>query len=77
MGNPLQPLVDWLEQAATWMQPLGLAVMVLGIFGLAFAILGGRFIASWRDKAIGIAFGVFLFGVVFKNAYTIAHALMG
>lgn len=77
MGNPIQPLVDWLERAATWMQPLGIAVMVLGIFGLAFAILGGRFIASWRDKAVGIAIGVFLFGVVFKNAHTIANALLG
>lgn len=74
--NPLQPLIDWLVQAASWVKPLGIPILVLGVFVLAFAILFGRIIGSWRDKWLVIGAGLIGFGIVFSQAETIAHALM-
>lgn len=76
-SNPLQPVIDWLVQAASWVQPLGMPIMILGVFTFAFAILFGRVVGSWRDKWLIIGAGLIGFGVVFSQAQNIASALMG
>lgn len=74
--NPLQPVIDWLVQAASWVKPLGMPILVLGVFVFAFAILFGRIIGAWRDKWLVIGGGLIAFGIVFSQAETIAHSLM-
>lgn len=74
--NPLQPVIDWLVQAASWVKPLGMPILVLGVFGFAFAILFGRIIGAWRDKWLVIGVALIVFGIVFSQAETIAHSLM-